>query len=76
MKSITPTVINPNAAVALLRHPFFSSENYHAANPPQNTPAARHSPLTSQPEGICRIAAKGISLPVSMRKPAQSIRLP
>ena len=69
-------MINPIASAPVFHHSFFPIAKVFVAEIKKNTLVLRNSPLMSQPEGMCRIAAKGISLPVSMRKPAQSIRLP
>lgn len=71
-----PVKISNSAEIPCFHIPFFSSTKLFALKTPQNNPAARHSPLMSQPEGMCRIAARGTSRPVLIRKPAQSIRLP
>ncbi|WP_418449590.1 twin-arginine translocation signal domain-containing protein [Bilophila wadsworthia] len=71
-----PSIIKSTAMPPFFHQPLLASANLFAVKAPQNTPPARHSPLISQPEGMCRTAARGISRPVSMRKPAQSIRLP
>ena len=73
---IPPNIRKKSATNPFLCHTFSASAKLIALKVPQNTPVARHSPLISQPEGMCRSAARGTSLPVSIRKPAQSIRLP
>lgn len=72
-----PTMKKNSPLAIFIQPDFFSSSRINDMPITiSNRLAVRHSPLMSQPEGMCRSRAKGISRPVSMRKPAQSIRLP